>query len=100
MGSLREKLEGKQVLVRGIRYTILFDDTLQAIESELGRINYMAATITLDGNLSDQVGMAFLWHEIVEIIDHQEELNLKHHKIQTLGFSLRQIVEDNRGILT
>lgn len=99
MGSLREKLNGKKVIVRGIPYTILFDDTLVAIEEAYGRVNYMAQTITLSGYLADEVTMAFLWHEIFEIIDHQEELNLKHHKIQTLGFAARQIVEDNREIL-
>jgi hypothetical protein len=99
MGSLREKLEGKKVIVRGILFTIHFDDMLVAIEGAYGRVNYVAQTITLEGHLEDQVIMAYLWHEIVEIIDHQEELNLKHHKIQTLGFALRQIVQDNREIL-
>ena len=107
MGSLREKiteewrknLEGKKAIVRGIGYTIRFDDTLMATEEKFGTVDYLHAEIVLDGNMTKDVTMAFLWHEIFEIIDHQEELRLKHHKIQTLGFSVRQIVVDNREIL-
>lgn len=99
MGSIREKLEGKKVIVRGIPYTIVFDDTLFATDTAYGKVNYMAQVITLSGHTADEVTMAFLWHEIWEIVDYQEELNLKHHKIQTLGFAARQIVQDNREIL-
>jgi hypothetical protein len=98
MGHIRENLEGKKVRVGGIDYTILFNDTLMAKDEKFGEVDYMGATITLDSNMNDEVAMAFLWHEVFEIIDHQSELNLKHHKIQTLGFSTHQILNDNRGI--
>jgi hypothetical protein len=98
MGHIREILEGKKVRVCGIDYTILFDNTLMAKEEKFGEVDYMGATITLDGNMNDSVTMAFLWHEVFEIVDHQAELKLKHHKIQTLGFSVNQIMTDNRGI--
>jgi len=98
MGCIREKLENKIVRVGGIDYTILFDDTLMAKEEKFGEVDYMGAIITLDSNMDDNVTMAFLWHEVFEIIDHQSELNLKHHKIQTLGFDVNQILTDNRGI--
>ena len=46
--------------------------------------------IQIDAGLSTSLAWETLWHECIEAIVSMTEMNLEHHKIQTLGLLVHQ----------
>ena len=44
------------------------------------------------------MALATLLHEVVEVINEENELKMKHRVIQTLATQLFQVLKDNPGV--
>lgn len=52
--------------------------------------------IHIDAGLSLSLTWETFWHEVVEAINSTTEMELAHHKIQTMGLLLHQVFESMR----
>ncbi len=69
-------------------------ETNEANDDLLGEAIYDRSQIWLYLNeMSSRTKNEILWHEVVEAINEQFELNLDHHQITVLGVALAQIDE-------
>lgn len=96
--SIKAEEKNNVVRIGGIDYKIVRKKGLVADEDNYGDMTHRTATIYLDADLDPQVEDTTLFHEIFEAIDHQHEMKLPHHQIQTLSNAFCQIMRDNRGI--
>lgn len=89
----------KTIKIGGQEFSILYDDNLNLDQDEYGNTNFRTLVITLENSLSQSVKSATLLHEIIEIINEQNELNLPHQKIQCISNAIFQILSDNRDLV-
>lgn len=87
------------IKIGGQIFSIVLDYNLAHDKSEFGDTNFRTLVITIEGSLSQPVKSATLFHEIIEVINEQNELNLSHQKIQCISNSLFQILSDNRDLI-
>ena len=70
----------------------------QIIMGDEAEVTHSPCVINININLDESKKLLVLGHEIFEIINEEHELNLKHHKIMTLGFEWYQVLMDNPEI--
>ena len=60
-----------------------------------GSANLVTGTITIDENLPESKKWDILWHEVLEYIDDQYNLELSHDKLTTIACQMFQFWWDN-----
>jgi len=84
------------IKIGGIHYKIIPTDS--KITDSSGKIVFDSAVIHLDETLCPDMALATLLHEVIESINEENELKMKHRVIQTLGTQLFQVLKDNPGV--
>jgi hypothetical protein len=80
----------KSVKIAGVRYTIIRESMADG-----GNIMFGRGVIKINDEQCQSKSEETLCHEIMEAINEANELKLPHHKIQTIGSMLHQILKDN-----
>ncbi len=81
------------IKVGGIHYKIIPCDS--KVTDSSGKIIFGSAVIHLDETLCPDMALATLLHEVIEAINEENELKMKHRVIQTLATQLFQVLKDN-----
>lgn len=84
------------IKIGGIHYKIIPADS--KISESYGKVVFESASIHLDETLTHDMALATLLHEVVEVINEENELKLEHRTIQTLATQLFQVLKDNKGV--
>jgi len=84
------------IKIGGVRYKIIPSDS--NITDSSGKVVFGSAVIHLDETLQHDMALATLLHEVIEVINEENELKLKHRVIQTLATQLFQVLKDNEGV--
>ncbi len=84
------------IKIGGINYKIIPVDP--KISESYGKVVFESASIHLDETLEPDMALATLLHEVIEVINEENELKLEHRAIQTLGTQLFQVLKDNKGV--
>ena len=84
------------IKIGGVRYKIIPADS--KVTDSSGKIIFGSALIHLDETLCPDMALATLLHEVIEAINEENELKMKHRAIQTLGTQLYQVLKDNPGV--
>lgn len=84
------------IKIGGIHYKILPVDS--KISESYGKVVFECASIHLDETLIHDMALATLLHEVIEVINEENELKLEHRAIQTLATQLFQVLKDNPGV--
>ena len=86
----------RQLKIGGILYNIVFKDTHRGEQKmHCGYCNTENCEITLDNTLDIQAQESTLIHEVIEAINYNNNLNLKHNQIMVLENNLYQVLKDN-----
>jgi len=83
------------VKIAGVNYTIRTIPHMWLEDECSGKTRNMRSIIDLDEGMEPDIAKATLLHEIIEAIDTENQLKLKHHKIQSLATQLYQVIVDN-----
>ena len=83
------------VKIAGVTYEIRMVPHLWLEEECSGKTRNVRSIIDLEESMTPDIAKATLLHEIIEAIDSENELKLKHHKIQSLATQLYQVIKDN-----
>ena len=83
----------KDIKIGGIKYKVIPVDP--KISESYGKVIFESASIHLDDTLTQDVSLSTLLHEIIEVINEENELKLEHRTIQTLGTQLYAVLKDN-----
>jgi hypothetical protein len=84
-----------KVKVGGIWYTIILIPDMKEEDDCSGKAIFGKAKIRLDGSMCLDMKKATTLHEVIEIIDTENEYKLPHHVIQGLATQLYQVIVDN-----
>jgi hypothetical protein len=84
------------IKIGGIKYKILECDP--QVSESYGKTVFESASIHLDETLAPEVARATLLHEVIEVINEENELKLEHRAIQTLATQLFQVLKDNPDV--
>lgn len=84
------------IKIGGIRYKIIPVD--YKVSDSYGKTVFECASIHLDDTLVHDMALATLLHEVIEVINEENELKLKHRVIQTLATQMFQVLKDNKGV--
>jgi hypothetical protein len=68
------------------------------ISESYGKVIFESASIHLDDTLTNDMFLATLLHEVIEVINEENELKLEHRAIQTLATQLFQVLKDNQDV--
>lgn len=78
-------------------------EVFEVIEAEasldsraLGELDYKKARLVIDKDLNPAAKASVLLHEILEVINYKNQLNLEHRSIMTLEHDLYQVLHDNQ----
>jgi hypothetical protein len=80
-----------KIKVGGLDYKLQFVDGL----ADFGSTNFNKQVILIDKDLTNDNKVSTLVHEILEILNSQNDLNLTHQTISTLEAGLYQVIKDN-----
>lgn len=86
------------VTLAGIKYDIvevekLIDD--DGITKLDGNINYAITQIQIEKNLSDQLKIVTLWHEVIHGLLRQAEIEHEEKIVSVLGYGICGFIQDN-----
>jgi len=84
------------IKIGGIHYKIIPEDS--KISESYGKVVFECASIHLDDTLTNDMALATLLHEVIEVINEENELKLEHRAIQTLATQLFQVLKDNPDV--
>jgi hypothetical protein len=84
------------IKIGGVRYKIIPVDS--KISDSYGKVIFESASIHLDETLCPEMANATLLHEVIEVINEENELKLEHRAIQTLATQLFQVLKDNPDV--
>ena len=84
------------IKIGGIRWKI--QKMCPSSSDACARVDFEHAIIYLDDDLNSDVELAALLHEVFEIINRTNELDLPHHCIQTLETQTFQVLKDNPDV--
>jgi hypothetical protein len=84
------------IKIGGIYYKIIPVD--YKVSDSYGKTVFECASIHLDDTLVHDMALATLLHEVIEVINEENELKLKHRVIQTLATQMFQVLKDNKGV--
>jgi hypothetical protein len=88
------------IKIAGVTYTIEAVSQLRAEEGCSGRVLFNKAIIQLDDSLCAEIASATLLHEVIEVINTENELKMKHGMIQSMATQLYAVVQDNMEMFT
>ena len=83
------------VKIAGVNYTIKIVPHMWLEDECSGRTRNIRSVIELEEGMEPDIAKATLLHEIIEAIDTENQLKLKHYKIQSLATQLYQVIHDN-----
>lgn len=81
------------IKIGGVEYKISPMD--RKISESYGMVIFESAAIHLDETLCPDMALSTLLHEVIEVINEENQLKLKHRAIQTLATQLFQVLRDN-----
>ena len=84
------------IKIGGVRYKIIPAES-NVIDSS-GKVVFGSAVIHIDETLQYDMALATLLHEVIEVINEENELKMKHRVIQTLATQLFQVLKDNPDV--
>lgn len=84
------------IKIGGIHYKIIPVD--YKVSESYGKTIFESASIHLDETLMHDMALATLLHEVIEVINEENELKMKHRVIQTLATQLFQVLKDNPDV--
>ena len=84
------------IKIGGVRYKIIPADS--KVSESYGKTIFESASIHLDETLIHDMALATLLHEVIEVINEENELKMKHRAIQTLATQLFQVLKDNPDV--
>lgn len=84
------------IKIGGVRYKIIPAES-NVIDSS-GKVVFGSAVIHIDETLQYDMAKATLLHEVIEVINEENELKMKHRVIQTLATQLFQVLKDNPDV--
>ena len=88
------------IKIAGVTYTIEAVSQLRAEENCSGRVLFNKAVIQLDDSLCAEIAGATLLHEVIEVINSENELKMSHRTIQSMATQLYGVVKDNVEMFT
>ena len=81
----------KEIKIGGLVYKIEYISGL----ADFGSTKFDNQIILIDKEITEDNKISTLYHEIIEIINSQNDLSLNHQTISTLEASLFQVIKDN-----
>lgn len=84
-----------KIKISGVTYTVELVPDLRADDNCSGRALFTKGVIQLDSALCADIANATLVHEVIEIINEENELKMSHRMIQSLATQIYQVVQDN-----
>lgn len=87
------------IKIAGVNYDVLYIPDLRIDENCTGKADFAKAKILLDDGMSPAMSGATKLHEVIEIINVENQLGLKHRQIQALATQLYQVHADNPKLL-
>lgn len=84
------------IKIAGKVWTVRQDPCLGVERSIFGEMRPVAQEIVIDKLLTNDRKEATLLHEIIEVINGDNELGMEHPQITTLASQLHQVIKDNR----
>jgi hypothetical protein len=84
-----------EIKIAGIKYPVKLCKNLNVEEDYSGKAIFGRTFIKLDESMSPDMLNATALHEIIEVINSENSLKLKHHQIQSLATQLYQVINDN-----
>ena len=94
-----EKQHLPKVKIGGHQYKIRYKKGLARLHDAAGMSCASNLSIILDPDGKQSHIDEVFWHEVVEQINYQHELNLPHNTITTFGCCLQQVLADNPRIV-
>jgi hypothetical protein len=88
------------IKIAGVTYTIEAVSQLRAEENCSGRVLFNKAIIQLDDSLCAEIASATLLHEVIEIINCENELKMSHRMIQSMATQIYGVIKDNVEMFT
>ena len=88
----------KKINVLGLTYDILEQEDLSDVAGDSGQTWLMKQKILLERKQCQEQKEATLFHEIIEAINSQLELELPHKTICALETGFYQVLKDNKFI--
>ena len=82
------------IRIGGIRYEVEYVDSHE-ISGSLGRFMSNPAKMLIAAHAAQDVQKSTLLHEVIEALNFQMELGLKHRQIMSLEHGLFQVMRDN-----
>ena len=92
----------KSVKIGGIVYDIVEVERLLDADNHDkldGQIKYNKSEISIEKNMSDQIKISTLWHEVIHGILMQADVEVEEKLITILGFAICGFVQDNKELL-
>lgn len=86
------------IRIAGINYIINFIDDLSNDQECSGRVLIKKGEILIDSSMCQDMRNATILHEVLEVINSENELKLEHHVIQCLATQLYQVLKDNKEV--
>lgn len=86
------------IRISGINYIIELIPDLSEEQECTGKVIGKKCKILLDKDMCEDMILATLLHEVIEIINGENQLKLEHHVIQTLATQIYQVLQDNKTI--
>jgi hypothetical protein len=84
-----------KIKISGTTYTIEPVSQLRADDDCSGRALFTRGVIQLDDSMCADIANATLLHEVIEIINEENELKMSHRVIQSLATQIYGVVKDN-----
>lgn len=85
----------QKIKIGGVVYTIHLVPDMKMEDDCSGKAVFGKALIKLDEGLHPDLMNATFLHEIIEVINAENEYNLPHRTIQGLATQLYQVIKDN-----
>lgn len=83
------------IKIAGVTYTVEPVSQLRADDNCSGRALFTKGIIQLDDSLCADIANATLLHEVIEVINTENELKMSHRMIQSLATQIYGVVKDN-----
>jgi len=83
------------ITINGVDYKIVEENHMASGEGLFGQARFIKQEIVIEKELTSQRKEMTLLHEIIEVINMDCELELKHNQITTLATQLYQVLKNN-----
>ncbi len=85
-----------KVKIAGQTMKVIYNIRLASARDEFGNNSRMEGTIEIDSTQPVEHQESTFIHEIIEMINAENELGLKHNQITCLATQLHQVFSDNK----